>query len=839
MVVFAIHSPSSKDASATAVSSARTTTPTSSRTSNKHSTTTTAETEKYSYDDNDDGADDDTKQPNSPNSPRRTSLIRTLKQNDSSADADIALDDDERRFMIFNEWMKSNGARFPHLTLRRYASDYRGVHAVCRHGEITKGKTLLKIPHKILVTVELAKQSAIGKLLQPLTSLGSQALLAMYLLAEKYKGELSTWKPWLDVLPQSFNTLPMFFNSEELSLLTGSHDLLIKIKSQQKSMRDEFHSINRIKGLNNDYPLFCYDDFVWACLAVGTRVFSLCINGVKTSVLAPLADMMNHKNPAGTNWTYDSKKQSFVLTACTSLNDGDAVYESYGVKDNKRFFASYGFVLEENPANEVTVVIRADLSSPPPSASSTSTVDTSSPQRTFTIRQVFDGAVEEMLSHCRSNAATYEYSTSARQHYSHASVDSHNVMSLSYNRPATAALSVDNELIALYALRCACRDHLRQYDTTMEDDIITLSPTHSHDDNNTQLSTNARNCIIFRLGEKRIYRWLIDFVTEAVTLLCSSWEEAKGKVRNILDSTPEALRTSPVLCSCPSYVSGVIVPLLQEKSRVMQHQQQQHQQHHGRQRRVYKTSSVGGVSPILGMMMMNGSRGGSISLNSEDMYDDEHPSYGADETDGDDLDDVDDSADDSDHSSVASARSSSCTSQPSATSPRAPEVKLRRLSSNSPAIPPVAVIKPNPRALAAFSPAPTSMPLNASRSQGSSTTNNRVSPPTTVHHSTTSASPTRSSQIRLLPSVQPIRNTNTHSPLTSLTSYAPSVARAAGTSSPLKNGSAFLPDLLAPDRRHTMPAPTAHTASTLATAIKRNTAATATTSSSARRMTVH
>jgi hypothetical protein len=29
------------------------------------------------------------------------------------------------------------------------------------------------------------------------------------------------------------------------------------------------------------------------------RVFSLCINGVKTSVLAPLADMMNHKNPAG------------------------------------------------------------------------------------------------------------------------------------------------------------------------------------------------------------------------------------------------------------------------------------------------------------------------------------------------------------------------------------------------------------------------------------------------------------------------------------------------------------------------------------------------------------
>ena len=59
------------------------------------------------------------------------------------------------------------------------------------------------------------------------------------------------------------------------------------------------------------------------------------------------------------------------------LRDGDAVFESYGAKCNKRFFASYGFCLEghvtvglvssscrvtaDNPANEVTICIPGDL----------------------------------------------------------------------------------------------------------------------------------------------------------------------------------------------------------------------------------------------------------------------------------------------------------------------------------------------------------------------------------------------------------------------------------------------------------------------------------------------
>ena len=240
---------------------------------------------------------------------------------------------EEERYDLFLNWLRVKGAKFPHLTLRRYARDYRGVHITSK-ADIPKGKTLLRIPHALLITVELAKASPIGGLVATLPNIGSQAILAVYLLQERGKGAASAWRYWLDVLPQSFSSLPMFFSPSELQELQGCTELLLKVRSQQKSMRDEYNSIQRLPGIHT-FPPFSYDEFVWAALAVGTRVFSLCINNCKTSVLAPLADMMNHKNPAGSSWSYCNRKEAFTLTACTHMADGEPVYESYGVKDNK------------------------------------------------------------------------------------------------------------------------------------------------------------------------------------------------------------------------------------------------------------------------------------------------------------------------------------------------------------------------------------------------------------------------------------------------------------------------------------------------------------------------
>lgn len=42
--------------------------------------------------------------------------------------------------------------------------------------------------------------------------------LAVYLICEKLNIKESTWQPYIDVLPESYNT-PLFFSPEEMSLL--------------------------------------------------------------------------------------------------------------------------------------------------------------------------------------------------------------------------------------------------------------------------------------------------------------------------------------------------------------------------------------------------------------------------------------------------------------------------------------------------------------------------------------------------------------------------------------------------------------------------------------------
>ena len=404
--------------------------------------------------------------------------------------------------------------------------DYRGVHIAAPtapqppQSPITKGKTLLRIPHRLLITVELARSTPLGSLISQLPNIGSQAILACYLIQEKRKGVDSFWHHWLSVLPQSFDTLPMFFGEAEMSELEGCNELMVKVRSQQRSMREEYQSIVRLPGVSG-IAQFSYDEFVWAALAVGTRVFSLCINNQKTSVLAPLADMMNHKNPAGSSWSYCNRKEAFTLTACCTMQAGEAVYESYGVKDNKRFFASYGFCLEDNPANEVSVVIKGELM-----------VDERQ-SRSFVVRAGYDSAMEELMSFLRMCNA-YEYQMDEAGGMARSTTpstpSSNNSTSSAfsaYTRSSfTVPLSIDNELSALYALRCACKEHLSLYPTKLEYDQQLLARLEGTEDDSTTIdgisNVNMRNILVFRIGEKRIYRWLIEFSTIAIGLLWSA-----------------------------------------------------------------------------------------------------------------------------------------------------------------------------------------------------------------------------------------------------------------------------------------------------------------------------
>merc|ERR1719436_598523 len=65
-----------------------------------------------------------------------------------------------------------------------------------------------------------------------------------------------------------------------------------------------------------------------------------------------MADLLNHKRPRQTKWTYVANKRGFVITSLQPIGTQLEVFDSYGRKCNSRFFVNYGFVPEENEDNE-------------------------------------------------------------------------------------------------------------------------------------------------------------------------------------------------------------------------------------------------------------------------------------------------------------------------------------------------------------------------------------------------------------------------------------------------------------------------------------------------------
>lgn len=56
--------------------------------------------------------------------------------------------------------MKNGGSDFSKLKLRYYSDNYRGVHA---KNDIKAGETVLLVPLKQIITLEMAFKSPIGK----------------------------------------------------------------------------------------------------------------------------------------------------------------------------------------------------------------------------------------------------------------------------------------------------------------------------------------------------------------------------------------------------------------------------------------------------------------------------------------------------------------------------------------------------------------------------------------------------------------------------------------------------------------------------------------------------
>jgi len=369
------------------------------------------------------------------------------------------------------------------------------------------------------MTSDVAKESEIGKkIINSGCKLRStHSFLAAYLCQEKHKGKASYWYPYISILPVLYRNMPIFFEEQELRWLRGSFTLK-KIADRKEDLTAEYENICKYVP---EFRQHSQREFVWARLAVITRIFGLVINGNKTDGLVPMADMLNHKRPrdgkgdndeshSETSWTFDDKRNAFTITTLKALNRGDQVYDSYGRKCNSRFFVNYGFSLEDNEDNQAVIPVQLPQDDPHYRMKLQFLGGhVNHTKRRFQIPiQYKEKETKEAFSFCR---------------FCH-SKDSEMMLLSSaddFKIDDIEPLSIQNEIAVLQTLAKSAAKQLSNFDSTVDDDNRMLT------DAKRKLSMNIRNAVLMRRGEKEVLQYYVDLAKECVPLLSRPWKDLK------------------------------------------------------------------------------------------------------------------------------------------------------------------------------------------------------------------------------------------------------------------------------------------------------------------------
>lgn len=131
----------------------------------------------------------------------------------------------------FTTWLNENGAEFKGTSIAEFPGYDLGLKADV---DVQESTLIIAVPRKLMMTVEAAKKSAMGCLIEKDTLLSNMpnVALSMFLLLEKFK-ESSFWKPYINILPESYSTV-LYFSRKDLDELVGSPTLrstLLQIKS--------------------------------------------------------------------------------------------------------------------------------------------------------------------------------------------------------------------------------------------------------------------------------------------------------------------------------------------------------------------------------------------------------------------------------------------------------------------------------------------------------------------------------------------------------------------------------------------------------------------------------
>ena len=447
-----------------------------------------------------------------------------------------------KQYPFYLNFMKSlykNGLFLNKMEISFVSESYR----LCQATEnIYKKDLLLRVPLESLITLDKANKSEIGhymtqelkkKLFAP-----RHSLLTVFLMNEIDKGNQSKWKFYTDFLPSSYDSFPIFYKEKEYEYLKGTQ-FLNSIENEKKFIKSDYNLL--IKNIPG-FAKYDLNYFTKIMEVVTSRVFSIRIHNKKETIIAPFADLLNHKRPTDTIWDFDDKIDSFFIRSRSNILKGEEVFDSYGIKSNKNYLLYYGFTINNSTYNKFKVDILLKLNN----------------DQCFNMKQLLLGKnnstkyymlglnlLDENVQNFFYNLRLIYYNNSDcyisnQAHQISRLINLKLKLKMNKNKP----FSLENEKSVFEKVKELMTNYLKNYPTTLDSDIKYF------EENKKNMDFNQYNCYIIRIGEKEILNFYLNMANYILKLLNTNSDDIKllysklnslsiNKFRNKSDHTDE------------------------------------------------------------------------------------------------------------------------------------------------------------------------------------------------------------------------------------------------------------------------------------------------------------
>jgi len=392
-----------------------------------------------------------------------------------------------------------NGGIYINKIHVKWESDW--MRCVLSSDNIKENETLIRVPDDLLITLDGAQNSEIGKYFdEPLKKkLNSphHCILTAYLLQEKQKGEGSKWAFYFPFLPSSYSSFPIFYTDEEMKLLEGTQFYNIVVDKKKEIRQDYDWICEKYPGFKQ-YP---YQEFCKFREVISSRIFGVTMKGKKNDIIAPFADLFNHRRPRTTHWAYEDDQNAFVVSSIEDMGPEMEVFDSYGRKCNARFLLNYGFTIEDNEDDEIKIILN---------------LNNDDPLYKDKVKVLGSSKKFTLVRNCREEQSLLFFSWIRLMEYKD------NIKGVKHNVP----INLNNELSMLTKIKEIMEEHIKNYKRSLRDEENLLK------ENRNNMNFNEFNCCIMRIGEMRIFHYYIDLCSKCIEL----FNKGKGEIEKVLRS---------------------------------------------------------------------------------------------------------------------------------------------------------------------------------------------------------------------------------------------------------------------------------------------------------------